>query len=158
MVMPSYAGMLARGGRPDAYTFPSLLKAVAYAGRPRGGVLAGGSAPAACLSSGWSASPTLRVRWSPLTRPPAAARGLLDACGQAVRGVVPLVRGHGEFRLHAHVCLGAVGLTEGKGLAARVAGAQAPRGEWGVAGPEGGERAGRYVCLVRRHGLSLEGV
>ncbi|KAF8704811.1 hypothetical protein HU200_031049 [Digitaria exilis] len=105
----SYAGMLASGGRPDACTLPSLLKAVARRGGPAAAFSSAARRPPqpppstpTCLSLGWSAAPTPRVRWSPLTRPAAAARGLLDACGQAVRGVVALVRGHGEFRLHAH--------------------------------------------------------
>jgi hypothetical protein len=33
MLLRVYVGMLARGGRPNAYTFPPLLKAVAAAER-----------------------------------------------------------------------------------------------------------------------------
>ncbi|KAL6627326.1 hypothetical protein ACP70R_031052 [Stipagrostis hirtigluma subsp. patula] len=99
----AYAGMLARGVRPDAYTFPSLLKAVARASGAASAAAANAIARAVHahvvrLGLGRNAHvASALVAAYAAAGDGAAARALLDACGAGEGAAVAwnaLISGH----------------------------------------------------------------
>ncbi|XP_062194330.1 pentatricopeptide repeat-containing protein At3g62890-like [Phragmites australis] len=102
-----YAGMLARGVRPDAYTFPSLLKAVARGGAS--GPL-GGAVHAHVVKSGLERNAHVAsslILLYAARGDGAAARVLLDAC--AVGGGAPVawnafISGHNRVKRFVQSC------------------------------------------------------
>ncbi|KAF8704809.1 hypothetical protein HU200_031047 [Digitaria exilis] len=107
----TYAGMLARGERPDAYTFPSLLKAVARA--PPSCARGGGAVAAAVhthvLKFGMERSPhaaSALVSAYAAGGGGASARALLDACGCGMSVAWnALISGHCRGKRFGESCL-----------------------------------------------------
>lgn len=110
--LAAYATMLARGFRPDAYTFPPLLKAVARRGGP---AAASSSAPAAAvhvhvvkfgMGRSAHAASALVAAYAAGGDGAAARAALLDARGCGATPVVwnALISGHSRGKRFAESC------------------------------------------------------